>query len=336
MLRARRGSALTAWDGNLDALHGSPWMNLPEVASPTRLEQYGTCGFRFLMATLLRVRVPEEPRDREGIDPMVRGNLMHQTLEDFFREQQQAQRPAVGEAWTAADEAHALSVLEGHLEVARRRGLIGLPVFARKDERVLQADLVAFLKQDTLFRRETGAVPYAFEKRIEAKAPGGQRFTGFIDRIDGSPGGDAVWIVDYKTGQRLGENPSDPLAGGTRLQRPVYLLAAPDGTRATALYWYITERGGFAQERYAATAATAALFAETLDAISDGVRSGSFPAVPGELNEHRDKFGNCLFCDFTRICGRARGEDFERKASDAGVAPWAGVAQAAAPPGGSV
>jgi hypothetical protein len=51
--------------------------------------------------------------------------------------------------------------------------------------------------------------------------------------------------------------------------------------------------------------------------------------VPGDFNEYYSEFENCRLCDFTRICSRARGVDFARKAGDAGVAPWAGVAAAA-------
>ena len=95
------------------------------------------------------------------------------------------------------------------------------------------------------------------------------------------------------------------------------------------MYWYITARGGFARVPYRATAVETATFERTVAAISEGVARGSFPAVPGDFNEYYSEFENCRLCDFTRICSRARGVDFVRKAGDAGVAPWAGVAAAA-------
>jgi ATP-dependent helicase/nuclease subunit B len=331
MIRERGGAALTEWDGGLTGLAGSAWMRLPDVISPTRLEQYGACGFQFLLNTLLGIRVPEEPRAPAAIDPLVRGNLVHVTLERFFVEQLAADRPKVGEAWTAADEVRLLELLEEELDLARRRGLTGLRVFARQDERALRSDLAAFLLADSEFRRETGARPHAFEERIDVPGPRGQRFTGFVDRIDRTPDGDAVWIVDYKTGRKEDDIPNDPLAGGRRLQRPVYLLAAPDGTRATALYWYISARGAFEQARYEATRTNRAIFDRVLAAISEGVAAGSFPAVPGEFSDHWGTFDNCGYCDFTRICPRARGDDHARKADDPAVSPWAAVAAAAIP-----
>ena len=192
MLRARAGSALTAWDGHLGEMAGSEWMAIPQPVSPTRLENYGACGFRFLMATLLGLRVPDDPRDAENIDPLVRGNLMHETLEAFFLEQQALGRPGVREAWTAADEGRVLELFEERLAAARLRGLTGLPVFSRQDERALRSDLREFLRQDSAFRRETGAIPLAFEERLDVPGPGGQRFVGYIDRIDRTPGGEGL------------------------------------------------------------------------------------------------------------------------------------------------
>ncbi len=328
MLRARRGAALSEWDGNLAALAGADWLRVPEVVSPTRLEHYGACGFRFLMATLLRLRVPEEPSDDETIDPVTRGNLMHATLEDFFREQQAAGRPGVGEAWTAADEARAQAILTGRLAEARARGRAGLAVFSRQDERTLRAELRRFLAEDTRFRRATGAVPHRFEHPMDAVGPGGQRFRGFIDRIDRDPATGRQWIIDYKTGRPIEIGDDDPFDEGRRLQLPVYLLAA-DGAPASALYWFISERGDFGMAVYAPDADREARFAATLAAVAGGVAAGAFPAVPGEFDEHWGEFDNCRHCDFTRICPRARGDDFARKAAHDGVRPWHGVRTAA-------
>jgi ATP-dependent helicase/nuclease subunit B len=330
MLRARRGRTLSEWDGNLSGLDAGDWMRVPGVVSPTRLENYGACGFRFLLSTLLGLRVPDEPSDDETIDPLTRGNLMHRTLEDFFTEARREGRPAVREAWTAADEARAQEILTGHLADARVRGRAGLAVFTRQDERALRADLTTFLLADTEFRRQTGAVPESFEQVMAAEGPRGQRFRGYIDRIDRDPVTGRLEIIDYKTGRKPDDDPSDPFAGGTRLQLPVYLLAAGDAP-ARASYWYISSRGGFERVGCDSGPDTDARFAATVGAVADGVAAGSFPAVPGEFSEHWVEFANCGHCDFTRICTRGRGEDFARKADDDGVRPWAGVARAAAP-----
>jgi ATP-dependent helicase/nuclease subunit B len=333
MLRGRRGSTLSAWDGNLAALVAPDWMRIPDVVSPTRLELYGACGFRFLMSSLLRLRVPEEPRDAETIDPITRGNLMHRTLEDFFREQRQQGRPGVREPWTGADEVRAQELLSEHMAAARRRGLTGLPVFTPQAERALRADLRRFLAEDGAFRQSTGAVPLLFEEPMAAVGPGGQEFRGYIDRIDEDPASGERWVIDYKTGAATDLEDGDPLDGGRKLQLPVYLLGAGRAP-SRAVYWFISERGGFRMVVYPSSPANDARFAATLAAIGRGVASGAFPAVPGEFNEFYGEFENCRFCDFTRICARGRGDDFDRKCADAGVAPWSAVAAAAVAPEG--
>ena len=111
---------------------------------------------------------------------------------------------------------------------------------------------------------------------------------------------------------RPDDNPSDPFAGGTRLQLPVYLLAA-QGAPARASYWYISSRGGFERVGCDSGPDTDARFAATIGAVADGVAAGSFPAVPGEFSEHWVEFANCGHCDFTRICTRGRGERLRRK-----------------------
>ena len=54
------------------------------------------------------------------------------------------------------------------------------------------------------------------------------RFRGTVDRIDLTAAGDAAIVVDYKTGSRHALAPlaDDPVARGTKLQLPVYGLAA--------------------------------------------------------------------------------------------------------------
>ena len=198
-------------------------------------------------------------------------------------------------------------------------------MFSAPQERALHADMRRFLHEDSLFRRATGAVPVDFELRIDVEGPGGQRFHGYVDRVD-RDGQGRVWVVDYKTGTKPEKDA--PLGGGTLLQLPVYLLSAEGAPEATALYWYISTRGGFAQVPYTATAADTAEFARIVSAMRGGVAAGSFPAVPGGFNEFYSEFENCRFCDFTRICARGRGNDFARKRADGGVAPWNRVAGA--------
>ncbi len=332
MLRARGGRDFTEWDGNVSALSDDAWLTLQSAVSPTSLENYGACGFRYLCRSLLRLNVMEEPEEREMMEPAVRGTLIHKVLERFFRAQQQRGRPPPQEAWTEADRAFLVSILDEELKNAATRGLTGLDVYAQHEARTIRADLAWFLDADTVFRQETGAAPSEFEVRIPEVEVAGVRLRGVADRIDRTPDGRRAWVIDYKTGglsNFKGISDDDPLAGGTKLQLPVYLGAARDADEAQSLYWFNTLKGEFKRIPYEPTARNQELFKRTLEAIVAGIRAGAFPASPGEEDEYYGGFENCKYCDFTRICSRRRDDEFEAKQGDRGFAPWLAVGRAA-------
>jgi RecB family exonuclease len=332
-LRARRSTNLTEWDGNLAALDDPEWLQLQGLVSPTSLEHYASCGFRYFLRSLLKLQVVEEPDERQMMDPREKGTLIHEILDRFFKQQQKAGRPQPNEAWTRADLDRLVEIADEELAEAKSRGLTGLDVFAQHETRTIRADLEQFLEQDTIFRRETGAVPSQFEVAIPVREVGGVLLRGFADRIDRTPDGRQAWVIDYKTGSDYGMKgiDKDPLLGGTKLQLPVYLAAAGDAEEATALYWYISRRAGFTRFAYEPDADKDARFEATLEAIVSGVRAGAFPAHPGEEDEWKSKFENCGFCDFDRICSRRRDIEYQAKLGHPGMAPWQAVKQAASP-----
>jgi RecB family exonuclease len=332
-LRARRSGDLTEWDGNLAALDDPEWLQLQGLVSPTSLEHYAKCGFRYFLKSLLRLQVMEQPDERQMMDAAERGTLIHKILERFFKEQQARNRPQPNEAWKAADLKRLVEIADEQLVEAKARGLTGLDVFAQHEARTIRADLAQFLEQDTLFRRETGAVPSQFEVPIPVQEIAGVRLRGYVDRIDRSPDGNSAWVIDYKTGSdfEMSKLEKDPLLGGEKLQLPVYLAAAGDAAQATALYWYISRRAGFTRFSYVPDADKDKRFQATLEAIVGGVRAGAFPAVPGDEDEWKAQFGNCGFCDFDRLCSRRRDAEFQAKSEHTGVAPWRAVRQAASP-----
>ena len=332
MLRARRSNRFTEWDGNLAALSNDEWLVLNNAVSPTSLEQYSACGYRYFCRSLLRLNVVEEPDEREVMDAAARGNLIHRVLDRFFKEAHAAGRPAVDEPWTHADRDRLLAMLDEALADARERGLAGLPIYAEHEARTIRADLIQFLDVDTLFRQRTHAVPSDFEQDIPVQQVAGVTLRGRVDRID-RRGDEHAWVIDYKTGSArdIEKMEQDPFGDGKRLQLPTYISAARDARRVTALYWFITQKGGFREVNYNPHPDLDARFQRTIEAIVSGVRSGAFPAVPGEDNEYYDAFENCGWCDFNRICSRRRDAEYAAKSGDAAMGPWHAVAEAAAP-----
>ena len=112
---------------------------VPSAVSPTSLEKYATCGFRYFGEAVLRLTAVDEPEDLESMDVMTRGSVMHAVLERFFLEQQATKRPAVGEPWTPGDEARIVALLDEELTRIRVEGRSGLAVFLERDRQALAA-----------------------------------------------------------------------------------------------------------------------------------------------------------------------------------------------------
>jgi ATP-dependent helicase/nuclease subunit B len=332
LLAKRHGNAFSEFDGNLSSLDAGDLVPSRGV-SPTSLEYYAACGMRYYLHSVLRLRPPEEPEDRDTIDPRDKGILVHEVLDAFFKRQQEHGRPDVGEVWTGADREELLSLLEAELERTRQRGRTGLDVFSSHEARRLRAELATFLERDTEFRQETGACPVAFEARIPEQDYGGIRLRGIVDRIDALPDGSKAWVLDYKTGSTWAYQAmkdDDPLAGGSKLQLPVYRFAVPDVEEVEAFYWFISSAGGFERKPFYPSDDNMARFEDTLRAILGGVGAGAFPPVPGEEDSRPGRsYENCTYCDFARLCSTRRADELESKREDPAIDAWAAVRRVA-------
>jgi len=336
LLRARRSGGFTEWDGNVSEIDGGLLAGAGKKVSPTSLETYGACGYRYFARSVLRLSVVDEPDEREMMDAAERGSVIHRVLERFFIDQQERGRPAAKEAWTAADEALLLQIAEEELAKAAARGQTGLEVYSRHEARMIGSDLRQFLVADNAFRESTGAVPAEFEQAIPLTEIAGVTLRGRVDRIDRTPDGRTAYVIDYKTGSTYefrdlikDKDSHDPLLGGRKLQLPTYLAAAGNAENAVAMYWFITRKGDFTLLSYSQAGANRERFEATLTAIVDGIRGGSFPAVPNEENEWKGGFDNCTYCDFDRICSRRRDIEYSAKASDPSAEAWQAVRLAA-------
>jgi ATP-dependent helicase/nuclease subunit B len=142
-------------------------------------------------------------------------------------------------------------------------------------------------------------------------------FRGRIDRVDRAPDGSRLVVLDYKTGSTWGHDRLhiDPVRRGTRLQLPIYALAAREhhgDASVEAYYWFVSETQGYKTHGYALGEEQLEKFREALGVIVSGVERGAFPARPGEVG--RDgRFENCGFCPYDRVCPRQRARNWERK-----------------------
>ncbi len=239
------------------------------IISPTALEEYVACPFRFFLSSVLRLEPLEEPR--EEIEVTRRGQALHRALARLHRRLHQEEIHQPDDSLAART--HAEIQLAVEEDIRRAPSLAARELWRLEGQRLLRrtADYAeqwkGFLKP--WHEKGLGPKPHFFE--IDFGLPADQaatavshgpliirdgalevRISGRIDRVDlveladGSVG---FWIIDYKTG-RSSHYTSKGLTEFRRLQLTLYALAVEEVLLAhrTArplglAYWLVVEDG---------------------------------------------------------------------------------------------
>lgn len=335
MIRARAGSRLTRFDGNLSGVTGIPdYRDAERVVSPTALEAYAECPHAFFVDRLLRVEPLEQPEELLTISPLEVGTLIHESFEALVVEYADS-LPGYGEPWTAQQKARLAEIADAKARELEGLGLTGHRRLWQRERIRILADLAWMLDDDDTWRQERNAKvvtsELAFgmngEEPVEVTLPSGRvLMRGSADKVD--LGADAtIYVTDIKTGststyQHLGED--DPVLGGTRLQLPVYAYAARQrlgdrGTPVEAAYWFVRKDRG-KRIGVPLTPAVEATYAATLDVVVRAIAAGLFPQRPPESPDWG--WVQCVYCNPDgRGHGEAR-ERWERKLHDPALAAY--------------
>ena len=328
-------SPFTGFIGPTSAL--SPGDRTP--TSPTALQDWAACPFRYFLGRVLRLRDVPRPEVTEAISALDEGALIHDILETFVRESPELAGP--GDHWTDADRARLDALVADRCDDAERRGVTGRKVPWVVARRRIREAAHRFLAADEHARATFGVVPApgglerafgdAGREPVVVTLGDGRdvRFRGRIDRVDRSPDGHRAVVYDYKTGSstRYEGLADDPVDAGRALQLPVYALAAraqEDVDEATACYWFTRAEPDDALIEVSLDDAEER-FVEVVGTIADGITAGCFPARPGDRAwDHRagrEAWSECMWCDFDRLCPVDRGTAWERIAHDPASAP---------------
>ncbi len=349
MERGRLGPDFTAWDGRLFQMAGkSQRLSLPvdSEVSPTRLERWAVCPFRYFMGDVLNLSAMEPPEEALVISSLDRGVVLHDILERFIKTvTERGELPGYGEPWDSGHLRLLQDIGEKEFDRAEAEGVTGKNLLWQVVKAEFRQDLDAFLEEDSRRRSEEGSRPLWAERPfgmadagslppvVLTLPDGGRlRFRGRIDRVDSAAGGTKVVVIDYKSGgtSYYQDMKDDPLAGGRHLQLPVYALAARFGTGGEpdadveACYWFATARGGF-ERRTVSLAQVEDRFLEVVEGIASGIQQGLFPANPGPPG-WEGKPRNCQFCDFDRICPANREVLWARKRGNPELGPYLNLA----------
>jgi hypothetical protein len=323
--RSRQSDALTRWDGHVEGVAGlAP--SAEQAVSPTALQHWASCPFRYFLGHVLRIAETEKPEETLALSPLDRGNLVHEALEQFVREARPRTSP--DEPWSGEDRRLLIRIGERLCAEFEGRGVTGKALLWRLERARVLRDLAGFLDKDEELRRTHRVLPTdvelsfglagADEPAIVVPLDGrAVAFRGRIDRVDRAPDGSRLVVLDYKSGKLIEmyrKLDSDAVHRGRLLQLPVYGLAAQQrygGEHIDAYYWFVTEQDGYEPRGFALDAARLDRFRDVLGTIVRGIGEGLFPARPGPPREGRPE--NCQICPFDRVCPRDRTRVWERK-----------------------
>ena len=320
---ARNGNALSPWDGRLGP-------DIPRVAaigtrdypvSPSALETWATCPYKFFLSRILGIAAPPEEEEDE-MSALERGSLVHKILERFVGEGNQT-------------DTDLLELADAEFAIAEERGVTGYPLLwdmAKEDIRAglqsflaAEAEWLADASNDASAEDNFGKGTEIGEVSVAIDGLGEIWLRGKIDRIDVV--GDEVRVRDFKTGKpepyfdgTRGRKADRTLANGRAMQLPVYVAAArkkyPDpAVQISGSYCFpLADNNTHGVAPY--TEDDWKEFHTPLFAIVDAARRGVFPATPETAGDSDQERGNCTYCDFNNLCPTRRRQVWERKARE--------------------
>jgi ATP-dependent helicase/nuclease subunit B len=279
--------------------------------SPTALQHFATCPYRFFLQAVMRLRPREEPVAVETIDPLTRGAMFHE----------------IQFAVLSALRAHGLLPVRP-ANVAAARDVVDVAThdivekWAEKlwpaIERVwddgiegIRVDLREWLRRAA--ESDDGWVPWRFELAMglpegdreqadpasvpdPVQLPGGLALRGSIDLVERHARG-TLRATDHKTGKSR-PKAGVVVGGGTVLQPLLYALAAEELLRmpvdAGRLY-YCTADGGFEERVVPLDDASRRIAADVVAIVGRALAAGFLPALPTK--------GACRWCDYRPVCG---------------------------------
>jgi ATP-dependent helicase/nuclease subunit B len=272
--------------------------------SPTALEAYISCPFKFFAGRVLKLAKIEEPS--EEIEAHRRGSAYHRALTRLHRGNRQPADPGK----LLSEE---LAIAIG--EYAERAGSRTTRILWQLELERLQRSAVNYTAQTEQHRSDwsefgrprTEFLEEPYEVIVEV---GGNRMKlgGRIDRIDvieTDAGVVGFLVVDYKTGR--GSNyTKNAVQRLEQLQLAVYALAAEqwlgDAEPLGLLYWLPLDKGpkvALGGDKLKWTEFRRRLELWLIE-LSEHIRAGEFPLKPRSDD-------SCNYCDYKRMCRIAQG-----------------------------
>lgn len=348
-MQERVEARLGAYDGITGPLEAY-WQKLRERGvSPSALQTYTTCPFRYFARHVLWLEPLLLPQTVNQVGPLELGTLAHQIMRSCWQKLREQ-----GYFGTPPAQVDPFAILEevAHESFARfaQAHPVGYSlVWELHQERLLEF-LRAVLREDLAELSSEGWEPILFEAPmdgvLEIIGPGGIEpfpVSGRLDRVDWSRSRRAYRIIDYKFKSSRRPDPGMDLnlalsaIRGQRLQPPLYLLMADrtlpgqlasvvgdaDGCTAAdcegVWFYYLAPnwerpltRAAFPGDAWKGQLREPLL--RVMQHTLDGIREGLFFIYPT---------GSCERCEFRLICRRTCQPTLRRlRADEARVRPY--------------
>ena len=318
-LRGRSRKWLRRWtpyDGLVDPDESavealSPHQLSARSFSPTALQNFAACPYRFFLQAVHRLQPREEPAALEVIDPLTRGSLFHKVQYEVLTLLRAAgelpiTHKNVERAIDAVNDVlhRVASDYEDDLWPA-------IPKVWEDGINSIGADLREWLRRQA--DSEDGWVPYKFElsfgladrarkEEDPASVPdpvpivGDLKVRGSIDLVERHQTG-KLRATDHKTGKARAKE-GVVIGGGQHLQPVLYALACEkllDGPVESGRLYYCTAAGNY-EERVVMLDDFARGYAGIMvETVGHALAEGFLPAAPA-----RDA---CVWCDYLAVCG---------------------------------
>lgn len=305
--------------------------------SPSRLETYATCPFRYFVQYVLGIGPLPEPTYEPTLDPLRFGRILHNLLAGFYRHLREIDalpfdRRAPQEYRGLFDEFAARRGDELALAIDLPAPVVWQIEWKTVLERAWRAVHASIADRDRWNPRYMelglGVVERYLEPgsslepiRIEIEGHGPVALHGIVDRVDVSRDGTSARIMDYKSGKRPRlSSKAGHTDAGRRVQVLVYAVGVEEWLRrrgeargvAEVCYHYLRtempdnsrpgDRGSpiLSLDETVLPAALEEL-RHVLGVLLGGIRSGEFAPIPDSAPNRR--FSTCSTCDVSAACG---------------------------------
>lgn len=287
--------------------------------SPTALQNYSACPYRFFLQAVHRLQPREDPAAIEVIDPLTRGSLFHKVQYQVLTMLREAGLLPL----TPSTRAQAIDLVD---DVLNRVALTFREKLAPAIDKVwedginaIRADLREWLRRAS--EAEDGWVPFKFELgfgladrdrededpasvpdpvRLDLHTSTGESVSlalrGSIDLVERHVSGN-LRATDHKTGKARASD-GVVVGGGKYLQPVLYALACErllEGAVEAGRLYYCTSDGGFTSVEVPLNEISRAEGGDVAHIISRALEEGFLPAAPEK--------GACDWCDYRAVCG---------------------------------